>query len=60
MLVAPLTVGAGARTGAGSVVTKDVPPYAVVAGVPARVIEWLDPATKRFVPTPPARTGRAA
>jgi len=32
------TIGAEAIVGAGSVVTKDVPPGAVVAGVPARVI----------------------
>jgi bifunctional UDP-N-acetylglucosamine pyrophosphorylase/glucosamine-1-phosphate N-acetyltransferase len=39
MLVAPVTVGAEAITGAGSVVTKDVPPGKVVVGVPARVLE---------------------
>jgi bifunctional UDP-N-acetylglucosamine pyrophosphorylase/glucosamine-1-phosphate N-acetyltransferase len=41
MLVAPVRVGARAKTGAGSVVTKDVPPDSVAAGVPARVIRKL-------------------
>jgi bifunctional UDP-N-acetylglucosamine pyrophosphorylase/glucosamine-1-phosphate N-acetyltransferase len=36
LLVAPLEIGAGARTGAGSVVTRDVPPDSLVYGVPAR------------------------
>jgi bifunctional UDP-N-acetylglucosamine pyrophosphorylase/glucosamine-1-phosphate N-acetyltransferase len=35
-LVAPLSIGDGAATGAGSVVTRDVPPGERVAGVPAR------------------------
>jgi bifunctional UDP-N-acetylglucosamine pyrophosphorylase/glucosamine-1-phosphate N-acetyltransferase len=37
MLVAPVEVGEGARTGAGSVVTRDLPPGSVAYGVPARV-----------------------
>ena len=37
MLVAPVEIGAGAKTGAGSVVTHDVPPDSLAYGVPARV-----------------------
>ncbi len=39
MLVAPVRIGAGAATGAGSVVTRDVPAGAVVVGVPARLLK---------------------
>jgi acetyltransferase-like isoleucine patch superfamily enzyme len=38
-----ITVGEHALVGAGSVVTKDVPPYAVVAGNPAKVLRYLSP-----------------
>jgi acetyltransferase-like isoleucine patch superfamily enzyme len=37
-----VTVGEGAVVGCGSVVTKDVPPYCVAAGNPARVIRAVD------------------
>jgi bifunctional UDP-N-acetylglucosamine pyrophosphorylase/glucosamine-1-phosphate N-acetyltransferase len=42
MLVAPLTIGAGARTGAGSVVTKDVPADTLAVGIPARAIRKIN------------------
>ena len=42
MLIAPVSVGDGAVTAAGSVVTEDVPPDTLVAGVPAKVKKKLD------------------
>lgn len=38
-----VTVGRGAIVAAGAVVTKNVPPYAVVGGVPAKTIKWRWP-----------------
>lgn len=39
--IAPVTIGRWAMVAAGSVVTKDVPDFALVAGVPARRIRWV-------------------
>lgn len=40
VIMAGVNIGHGAVLGAGCVVTKDVPPYAIVAGVPARIIKY--------------------
>ncbi len=48
MLVAPVEVGEGAKTGAGAVVTKNVPAGKLAVGVPARIRE------PRVRPAPPA------
>lgn len=42
VVIGNITVGDGAVIGANAVVTKDVPPNAVVGGVPAKVIKYLD------------------
>ena len=41
-ILANVTIGENALVGAGSVVTKDVPANAVVAGNPARVFRYID------------------
>lgn len=47
MLVAPLKVGDGARTGAGAVVTKNVADDTLVVGMPARAIKKLERKSKK-------------
>ena len=42
VLLPGVTVGKGSIVGAGAIVTKDVPPFAIVAGVPAKFLRWRD------------------
>ena len=53
--VAPVTVGRWALVAAGSVVVRDVPDYALVAGVPARFVRWVG---RVGVPLEPEGDGR--
>jgi bifunctional UDP-N-acetylglucosamine pyrophosphorylase/glucosamine-1-phosphate N-acetyltransferase len=47
MLIAPVKLGDGARTGAGSVVTKNVPEDTLVVGLPARAIKKVERKKKK-------------
>lgn len=42
-----VTIGDGTVVGAGAVVTKDIPPMSVVAGVPAKVIKMIEEQSER-------------
>jgi acetyltransferase-like isoleucine patch superfamily enzyme len=47
VLLCGITIGENSMIGAGSVVTRDVPPNTVVAGIPARVVKSLLPEAER-------------
>lgn len=48
--VAPITIGAWALVGSGSVVIKDVPAHAIVVGSPARQVGWVGKAGQPLAP----------
>lgn len=50
--VGPVIIGAWSMVGAGSVVTKDVKPYALVLGNPARQIDWVGRSGSRLLRFP--------
>jgi acetyltransferase-like isoleucine patch superfamily enzyme/2-polyprenyl-3-methyl-5-hydroxy-6-metoxy-1,4-benzoquinol methylase len=43
-----LTIGRGSVIAANAVVTKDVPPFSIMAGVPAKIVKMYNPATKEW------------
>lgn len=49
ILLRGITIGNGAVVGAGSVVTKDVPPYAIVVGLPAKILRYRFDERERMV-----------
>ena len=57
MLIAPVIIGARSSTGAGSVVSKDVPPDSIAVGAPARVLRKGRRRSKVPTDTPEVRKG---
>ena len=47
-IICGLTIGRFAFVGAGAVVTKDVPDFALVVGNPARIVGWISEAGKKL------------
>lgn len=58
LILKGVRIGQGAMVGAGSVVTRDVPPFCLAAGVPARVLRRLDARPAKKPESPPASGGR--
>jgi UDP-2-acetamido-3-amino-2,3-dideoxy-glucuronate N-acetyltransferase len=47
VILAGITIGIGAMIGAGAVVTKSVPPYAIVTGNPARIVGYVESESRK-------------
>ena len=58
-LLPGITIGRGAMVGAGAVVVESVPPYAVVAGNPARIVSYCDAGPPPAEPGLPTKAARA-
>ncbi len=59
-ILAGVVIGGGSVVAAGAVVSRSIPPYAVAAGVPARVVRSRLPDEARAPMTAPTETARAA
>ena len=59
LILKGVSIGEGAMIGAGSVVTRDVPPFCLAAGAPARVLRRLGPEDGKICAAPPA-SGQAS